>query len=342
MTSSTPSLERALEVWDALSPEEQYALARSVARRRVREWKRTFDGIVSVGAGYRTRGGTNEPTDEICLRFAVARKKKRIRKGRVPDHVYAYTEGVNGRRRCAIPTDVDVIARGEAHSNTGLRRGIIVREDGASLGDLGAVCAVVEDADSPGAWYLLSCNHVLALPKESDCRPTLATDVFRVRTADRNAAQKIGDLLFHKPLNPGVGAGMDAALALVSRKDLITPTVQGKRPKSVAGIGATPGTYRIYTPRKSLPAKFVGEQFDLEVPFGCGVSVRHEHVIMSQADTLKGDSGSPLMSRDGTLYGMHFYLTAAHSSKPSYALAIPAYALFEDGTWPINIRLATN
>lgn len=340
MTSNSRSLDRAIAAWSQLSEEQKYALARSVARRRVREWKCVLDGVVSVGAGFRTTGGTNEPTDEICLRFAVVCKKKRVSEGRVPEHVAAYLENEEGRRRCAIPTDVDVIAPGEANTNTGLRRGVVVRKDGTPRGDIGAVCAIVEDVDSPGAWYLLSCNHVLALPGIG-CDPTLDTDVFRASGPERHAAQKIADLLFHKSLNPGSGYGMDAALAVVSRKDLISPTVQGKRPTKVAGSGVMPHDYMIYTPRNPLPAQFVGEQFDVTVPFRCGASVRHEHVIMSRANTVRGDSGSPLIGSDGTLFGMHYYLTASDSSNPSYALAIPAHSLFRDGTWPIKIKLAT-
>lgn len=339
MTTFSHSIDHAIVVWNELGEEQKYTLARSVARRRVREWKRTLDGVVSVGSGFRTTGGTNEPTNEICLRFAVLRKKKRVGEGRVPERVVAYIDNENGRCRCAIPTDVDVIAPGEENSNTGLRRGIVVRKDGMLRGDIGAVCAVVEDVNSPRAWYLLSCNHVLALPG-SGCDPTLATDIFRANRS-RLAAQKIADMLFHKPLNPRAGYGMDAALAVVSRKDLISPTVQGKRPTQVAGHGAVPHDYKIYTPRDPLPAEFVGEQFDVTVPFRCGAEVRLKHVIMSKADTVNGDSGSPLIGSDGTLYGMHFYLTAACSSKPSYALALPAHDLFRDGTWPIKIKLAT-
>ena len=155
-----------------------------------------------------------------------------------------------------------------------------------------------------------SCNHVLALPG-AGCRPTLATDVFRANGPGRKAAQKIADLLFYKLLVPRSGYG--------------------------------PHNYKIYTPRKPLPAEFVGEQFDHSVQFRCGAWVKLKHVIMSRAATLGGDSGSPLIGSDGTLYGMHFYLTGSKpgSNKPKYALAIPAHALFEDGTWPIRIRLAT-
>tara|TARA_R110002072_G_scaffold136124_2_gene278195 strand:- start:176043 stop:176624 length:582 start_codon:yes stop_codon:yes gene_type:complete len=187
-----------------------------------------------------------------------------------------------------------------------------------------------------------SCNHVLALPG-AGCRPTLATDVFRANGPGRKAAQKIADLLFYKLLVPRSGYGLDAALAVVSRRDLISPMVQGKHPTQVAGPGYVPHNYKIYTPRKPLPAEFVGEQFDHSVQFRCGAWVKLKHVIMSRAATLGGDSGSPLIGSDGTLYGMHFYLTGSKpgSNKPKYALAIPAHALFEDGTWPIRIRLAT-
>jgi len=336
---SSRSLDPAIVVWNELSEEQKYVLARSVAQRRVREWKRKFDGVVSVGAGFRTTAGKNKPTDEVCLRFAVARKKKHVGEGRVPELVVAYVDKEDGRRRCAIPTDVDVLAPGDENANSGLRRGVVVRKDGTRRGDIGAVCAVVEDVDSPEAWYLLSCNHVLALPGHG-CDPTLATDVFRASGPARRAAQKIADLLFHKQLNPGSGYGMDAALAVVSRKNLISRMVQGKRPTQVSRPGAVPHDYKIYTPRGPIQAEFVGEQFKHSVPFRCGASVRHEHVIVSRANTVGGDSGSPLIGSDGTLYGMHFYLTATRSRKPSYALAIPAHALFQDGTWPIKIKLA--
>ena len=121
MSSSPGDLTAAIAVWDGLDEDARLALARSVARRRVREWKRELAGITSVGAGYRTRGGTNHPRREVCLRFIVTRKRRRLEAGAVPERVLACVEVDGCRRRCAIPTDVDMIRGGD--NNAGLDHG---------------------------------------------------------------------------------------------------------------------------------------------------------------------------------------------------------------------------
>lgn len=94
---------------------------------------------------------------------------------------------------------------------------------------------------------------------------------------------------------------------------------------------------KIYSARRTIPTKFVGEQFDITVPFRCGRRVRLRHVFLMKAATRRGDSGSPLIGLDGTLYGMHFYLTGP----PEYALSIPAAELFRAGVMPIGMTLVT-
>jgi len=128
----------------------------------------------------------------------------------------------------------------------------------------------------------------------------------------------------------------------VDRPGLVSEVVQGGTPARVAADGELPEIgSRLYSARRRIPTKFVGEQFDVTVRFRCGADVRLRHVFLMQADTRPGDSGSPLIGLDGTLYGMHFYLTGTSSGAPSYALSLPASELFEDGVMPVKIRLVT-
>ena len=55
-----------------------------------------------------------------------------------------------------------------------------------------------------------------------------------------------------------------------------------------------------------------------------------------EADTVPGDSGSPVIDGEGTLHGMHFWGDPAQRM----AFAIPAFMLFRPGLFSIEFELA--
>lgn len=336
--STERSLAGARELWAELDRATQLEVARRVAAERSRELQRRIPNVLSVGVGYRTRRDVDRPLEaEICLRFLVAKKWTRRRKGGVPPEIEAYVELDGRRRRCAVPTDVAEIGRGRTQGDQDLGGGILARPLlGGGAGLMGAVGCLVRDRDRPESLYLLGCHHVFTRSlRQGNCEPA-ASGTRILRRDDKSA---VGRTVFFAPLlPPGGGFGLDAALAQVEDEDRVSAELHGVEPLRVAPEGEMPQPYRILAPRGPLDAFFVSEQFALDLPYQCGRTIRVRRALESLAastPTRPGDSGSPLLAADGTLYGMHFYGTDLGRS-----LALPADELFADDVFPVRIELA--
>jgi hypothetical protein len=319
-----------IATWKRLSLATQFGIAREVAARRAAAFKRTYKNVLSVGPGYRTRGAHRALKEEVCLRFLLIRKWKARRKGSVPLRILALAT-LRGRKiAVAIPTDVDVLGRGEPQATNDLGPGIVVRGNGKEL--RGAACCLVEEADDASASYLLGCHHVLTGSSANPgCGAMPGMEVYRA-----DDGRLIGPTMYWAPLTAAAGRGMDAALARVDDTSAVVPVHSGVPIRRVAPAGL-PGPYRIATPRGWVTATYVSEQYGgPPLPYKCGAAVSISPVLESIASTVGGDSGSPLLGADGTLYGMHFYQTDQGRS-----LAIPAWKLFEPGLFAIDIDLHT-
>jgi hypothetical protein len=136
---------------------------------------------------------------------------------------------------------------------------------------------------------------------------------------------------------------MDAALVRVTDPTTIDPWFSEVEASRVADGLELPTDYAIYTPRGKLKADFLGQAFDISLAYGSGVTVRIRTVYESVCETLEGDSGSPLIAGDGTLFGMHFYgdVRQVGGVQRKISLALPAYMIFRDGVFAERIELAT-
>jgi hypothetical protein len=297
-----------------------------------------FDNAVSIGVGYRTQW-PKEPTsppastentgrrvlDEVCLRFIVSRKTMRS-KNPVPKTYVAYVRWRGTRYRCLIPTDVDVLGKGEiAQGGDWYSDGVVAKlipglevPQPVPEPTPGAICCRVVDKSKPEDDYLLGCHHVFTMSaKTPGCAPMLGAAVYRGHTWDF-----LGSTVRWTTLRPGGNKpGIDAALAKSVYDEKLPPWVLHEAPKDVGRSMFPPRRVRIRTPRGVLPGDFLGLHTKLPLQYPCGV-IEIGPVYEFKAATIPGDSGSPVMESD-MLWGMHFYGTNYGT-----ALVVPAFLLF--------------
>ena len=102
-----------------------------------------------------------------------------------------------------------------------------------------------------------------------------------------------------------------------------------------------PISYTILTPRKNLRATFKEFSPNHILPYGYGHlrDARHALVVVSNADTIPGDSGSPAVlktDRGWILVGMHFAGNVKHRLSymlPAWMLLAPANYSIHDEKW---------
>lgn len=279
---------------------------------------------------------------ELCLRVLVQRKWRggRARRGMVPAVVPLRVRRADGTRvDCLVPTDVDRLdpRGGRLHAALNLTQGLRVRSAKGGRSLFGAPCCLVEDAQRPGRRLLLGCHHVFTLSLGAPHCKVL--DDARVERAHDGAP--LGVLADWASLGGPGKAGLDAALV-----ELQPPVDEvrawGRRPTRVAGpLEMPPAGSRILAPDQPglgrhgpLPARFVSQQFEVTLSFSCGRSLKLRQALECLAETEPGDSGSPLVGPDGTLYGMHFY-----ENEKGRSLCLPAHELFRKGVFGTTITL---
>jgi hypothetical protein len=81
---------------------------------------------------------------------------------------------------------------------------------------------------------------------------------------------------------------------------------------------------------------FADERPNIPLSYPCGkVTIRNVLAFKPQYGCPQpGDSGSPVIDADGTLYGMYFYMTNGGD-----ALVIPAYDLFDKRLFGRDLNL---
>lgn len=328
------------EFWSAIDKDERFKLlAYLVAKRR--NILMRFDNVISVCAGIRTRRkkwrakprrSASSPTgasdrtvsNEVCLRFLVSRKTLRVERP-VPKPYETIVTWKGKRRRCVIPTDVDVLGRGWINEGGDWYPDGVVAKlvpgmpvSAAPKPTPGAICCRVIDKDIPEDDYLLGCHHVFTMSANTPgCAPMLGAAVYRGRTWDF-----LGPTVRWTTLQPsGNEVGIDAALAKSVFDEKLPLWVINEAPRSVGRLMFPPPQLRIRSPRGVLAARFLGLHPRLPLQYPCGVIVVGP-VYELKAATNPGDSGSPVLDGN-TLWGMHFYGTDYGTS-----LAVPAFQLF--------------
>lgn len=325
--SSPPA---ALRRWKALTPAQQLAAVREVCGSQGQSLLKQFDGAIAVGAGFKK--SANQVTEDICLGILVVKKRRGRMARPVPAHVVVTLVREGKRIRLSIPTDVEELGRGQPHA-VNIAQGIRAfdRND-ASQGIGGAACCIVADANQPANRFVLGCRHVLALSLlTTGCAAFNETDV-----ADAGMTTRIGQLYFPLPMAPDGTPCLDGAIALLDSSIPVDWQSQGIRPTSVEPGVRQPLNCFVFTPAGPLQATFVKEWANVPLPYAnCG-TVTIAAAYQFQAATVAGHSGSPVMSSDGTLFGMHFW----GDPDQQLAMSIPAFMLFQRGRFPVTIQLA--
>lgn len=327
-----PSLPVAMRRWNALSQEQQLAIVRDVCRRRGAALMKRFDGILAVGTGYKK--SDNAVSETICLGMLVKKKRARNIARPVPERVLISIVRDGKRIRLSVPTDIEELGKGRPHATVNVAQGVrAFNRNNLKQGVPGAACCVVVDANQPTNRFILGCHHVLALSLlTTGCTAFNATDV-----ADRGMSLKFGQLYFPLPMVPNGQPCLDGAIAHVDP----SISVEWVSNHGVKPIAVEPGVQQprdcfIFTPNGPLPAVFVKEWSNVPLPYAqCGTVVI-AGAYQFHAATVGGHSGSPVMTPDGILFGMHFW----GDPSQNLAMAIPAFMLFQPGRFPVEIRLA--
>lgn len=317
--------------WDELTTVQQLAAVREVCGAKGLSLLQRFDGVLAVGAGYKKSAG--EVSGDVCIGLLVKKKKKRVASMArpIPERVLVTVARGGKNMRLSIPTDVEELGKGKPHLNTahGVRA---FNRSNSVQGVPGAACCVVVDQTDPKNRFILGCHHVLALSLlTSGCAFLRETDV-----GGRSPGTRFGELFHPLPMAADGRPCLDAALSLIDPDaDEVTWVSEGVRPVRVEPGVNQPTNCFVFTPDGPLPTVFVKEWANVPLQYArCGTVVIAA-AYQFQAATVGGHSGSPVMSPDGTLHGMHFWGDPAQSM----AMAIPAFMLFQPGVFPVNFEL---
>ncbi|MFC5478211.1 trypsin-like serine protease [Massilia suwonensis] len=315
--------------FDGLGEEEQLAIVRRLCGQRGKRLVRKF-GAYAIGAGYKKTAGRVLPT--ICIGFLVDAKSESPARP-VPHEITTYVRRGGRRIRCQVPTDVEEIGAGHPQKMQNLANGIhSSAAANAALSLRGAACCIVAQTDKPANRFLLGCQHVLALSllgRQCGC----IDSVIRAN----GSPEVVARLYEYAELTPSGKPCLDAAIALANPAAKIFWDAGRIVPQRVEPGVNRPLDCTIFTPRGPRPARFVKEWANVRLPYpSCGM-VTIAAAYQFVADTAAGDSGSPLIDRQGTLHGMHFWGDPGQQ----LAFAIPAFMLFQPGLFSIEIALAS-
>jgi hypothetical protein len=325
------ALPAAVRRWNELAPEQQLAAVREVCGSKGAALMKRFDGVLAVGAGFKK--SANAVSQTICLGMLVKKKRTKSIARPVPERVLVSLVRDGKQVRMSIPTDVEELGKGKPHA-VNVAQGVrAFNRNNPNQGVPGAACCVVVDENQPANRFVLGCRHVLALSLlTTGCAAFNATDV-----ADRGMTTRLGQLFFPLPMAPNGQPCLDAAIALIDPRipvEWLGP--RGIRPSVVEPGVRQPQNCFVFTPNGPLQAIFVKEWANVPLQYaGCG-TVIIAGAYQFHAATVGGHSGSPVMSPDGTLFGMHFWGDPGQS----LAMAIPAFMLFQPGRFPVSIQLA--
>jgi hypothetical protein len=329
--SRPPKTPASIRRWDSSTASEQLATVREVCGTRGKALLKSFDGGLAVGAGFKK--SANEVSDEICLGVLVQRKVEEPHVRPIPKRVEVFLIRGGKRTKFSIPTDVEELGDGEPHAGLNLAQGVrAFHRTNAGQGVPGAVCCIVADTSVPPNHYVLGCRHVLALSLlTSGCAAFNATDV-----ADRAMTTRFAELHATLPMAANGQPCLDAAISMIHPGS----QVGWLAPGNVRALAIEPGVQQpsnclVYTPNGPLPAIFVKEWANVPLPYpSCG-NVVIAAAYQFKSPTQGGHSGSPVMTLQGLLFGMHFWGDTAKQ----IAFAIPAFVLFQPGLFSLNFHL---
>lgn len=324
----------------------QFLLMREIIETRGAELKRAYPGVRSIACGYRRR--TNRLKREHCITFVVDAKKPHHQLAdaeRIPGELLAYTRVRNQRRLVAVPTDVedgDIYRRIIPHTVCTAK----IEACTPALGVLGVITAlvrIIRSGSSEPGLFALSCAHVFNLAQEYYENYAHDTQIsLNVPTGDPRKGNVFGAASSHLGfIRHQFLFSFDASLVEIdqTKLTLLEDAVCKRRPSKVAwSYDQIPDTYQIWAPNQEpISAEkhhhWAGAELTINYKNSMGnpvVDVWHRELVESKTAVAlaEGDSGSPVISSDGSLFlGMHI----AGSGGSAYM--IPAWQLVDAGNY---------
>ncbi len=326
--------------WSSLDRRTQTRVAYRTARRESSRIEQYGPYVQGISVGLSAKESEGRVSNTICVRFAVKRKSKKIRKPniKIPRTLPARVKLEDRLVQVQVPTDVEDLSGGrEQHRN---RIRATPRPDGSPTLH-GAVACLVRDGNE---WlYLMGCHHVIAFSAGTDNGRGLPNvDVFN------QDGILVGRRARSAPFPEFGGSAIDAALARVL-PSVDSNTVHDLLRRKIVSVSRKKASFplrsrvKVLTPDGDTLAGFIEDHKNngCTLPYNRGrFSVYFDELYVLHVDrprtTLPGDSGSPVVVGGGILIGMHFWGNPGLNR--SYM--IPSYVLFRESTFGLNLQLA--
>jgi hypothetical protein len=318
-----------------LSRADQLVLVRELVDTRSAELCRAYPNVIDVAIGYKSK--RQKKTGRRCLvripcvifivKHKWVRASEEDKDEKLPAHLFAYWRVRGKRKRCAIPTDVD-----DASIHIGFKPqapGDRILVTGNGKKTFGTVTCGVHRSVFGNRPFAVSCRHVFSLSK--DLHPQ---EVFDASIVLSTNGRVVGESIDIKGrLDDAPLLSHDAQLACVKDMTALREALGDLKLSDWArSENDVPDEYDLVVRGSRIKAKFrdfVQTSIDYKRPRARAVI--HERLILSQlaVATQVGESGSPLLSRDGGLFvGMHIAGKVDDEEGP-LGLAIPAWHLLD-------------
>jgi hypothetical protein len=325
ITRATHGDPETVEAFHALGLQEKWRLVEDIVVTRRAELVRAYPDAIDVMAAQRRRRGRLSAAAEPCVKFLVEKKWRGRRTRRTDRHIpavllAALREG-DHRRVYGVPTDVEEIggrARVRPHGASVMVERATASEEGV------LTCAVRRGS----ATFALGCRHVLSL---SESFPTASPTGLAVTLAKPPGLQ-IGVTSGVEGLlrDADHGESFDAQLVEVTSNEALRLALGGLGVTRLASDEMPPHRFFVLTPDGLVGATFSGTVRHRPAYTLGPRWIQHDLLFEYQPDESlhPGDSGSPVVSEDGTvLLGMHVAGTTDH--QPPLAYMIPAHHLLD-------------
>jgi hypothetical protein len=247
---------------------------------------------------------------------------------KLPAHLFAYWRVRGKRKRCAVPTDVDDASVHAGFRPQALGDRILVAAHGKET--FGSVTCGVHRSVFGDRPFAISCRHVFSLSKIMHPDEVIGASVDLA-----GSGRKVGETLHVKGrLEDSPVLSHDAQVAIVKDVAALREALGDMNLFDWArSENDVPDEYDVVVRGRHISAKFRGfvqPSIDYQRPHARDVI--HERLILSQLTTPTqiGQSGSPLVSRDGRglLVGMHI-AGKFDDEDGALGLAIPAWHLLD-------------
>ena len=323
---------------------DQLALVREIVDTRSTELCRAYPNVIDVAVGYKwkrlKKTGARRLIRTPCVIFIVKHKwgklSKHNREEELPAHLFAYWRIRDERKLCAIPTDVDDASVHSGFEPQALGDRILVTGNGKKT--FGSVTCALHRSVFGARPFAISCRHVLSLSKVLHPQSVLGASVV-LSSSGRPVGESIdikGRLIEAPDLSHDAQVVIVTDLAAL--RDALGDVNLTDWARSESDV---PDEYEVVVPGRRIRARFRGfVQTSIDYKRPDARSVIHESLILSQLTTgsQPGQSGSPLVSRDGSglLIGMHIAGKVDDKHGP-LGLAIPAWHLMDPDRYGVPL-----